>query len=197
MPGKSPKFARRKSPRIFRREVAVALRIRRVLLRRVTGYLVTSVCNRLPQRNRLSVRRVPVGVGPASLRASIAWRGSRQVLFRHKPLQRRQPVAIIMRAIVGFAPVRRGLEFTGQRLRPFLPCEMALLGEPDRERECLRLPWLGEYRPPSSRGSAAMQTLGSIRIRRAQDSRPTYRCKRNRAGTPARPTSSRAANRTE
>ena len=47
---------------------------------------------------------------------------------------------IIFGAVVSFVPFGGRREFRGQRLGPFLPGEMPLGGETDRERECLRLP---------------------------------------------------------
>ena len=40
-----------------------------------------------------------------------------------------EPVVVIMGAIVGFAAIGGGFEFAGEGGGPFLPGEMALLGE--------------------------------------------------------------------
>ena len=56
-------------------------------------------------------------------------------------------MVIIMRSIIRLAPLGRGPKLITERAGPFFPCEMPLIGELDRERERLRLPRLGEYRP--------------------------------------------------
>ena len=56
-------------------------------------------------------------------------------------------MAIVTRAVVGLTAIFGSLEFVCQRGCPFFPCEVALLAELDGEREGLRLPWLGKYRP--------------------------------------------------
>ena len=52
---------------------------------------------------------------------------------------------IIFGAVVGLVPFHGRREFRGQRVRPFLPGEMPLGREADRERECLRLPGFCEH----------------------------------------------------
>src|ERR1700676_108699 len=75
-------------------------------------------------------------------------------------LQGCQPVVIVVRAVI-----RRGcFNLRGKGGGPFLPGEVALLGELDGEREGLRFPRFGENF-----------------IRLVQGSHPTYRYRRNRA----------------
>ena len=52
---------------------------------------------------------------------------------------------IIFGTVVSFIPFDSGGEFRGQGIGPFLPREMPLSGEADRERECLRLPRFCKY----------------------------------------------------
>ena len=52
---------------------------------------------------------------------------------------------VIARAVAGFTAIGRRFQFFSERSRPFLPREMTLLGELDRERKGLGLPWLGEH----------------------------------------------------
>ena len=51
---------------------------------------------------------------------------------------------VVVRAVVGLAPVCRSFQFRGQFRRPFFPCEVALLGELDGKGERLGLPRFGE-----------------------------------------------------
>jgi hypothetical protein len=70
----------------------------------------------------------------------------RKAFVDDKAFERRQPMLIIMCAVIRLAAIRGGLQLIGQRSGPLLPCEMALLGEPDGKRKRLRLPRFGEYR---------------------------------------------------
>jgi hypothetical protein len=65
-------------------------------------------------------------------------------------------MVIVMRTVVGFPATRGGLELVGEGRRPFLPCEMPLLGELDHERERLGLPRLGKHRPFLAAAAAAL-----------------------------------------
>jgi len=56
-------------------------------------------------------------------------------------------VFVVARAVVRFSTLRSSLQFFSEAGSPFLPGEMPLLGQLDRERESLRLPWLGEDWP--------------------------------------------------
>ena len=95
------------------------------------------------QLNRFAMRGTEIGFRPRLF--SFAHRFAiSEPLLDDKPFQRGKPVSIITRAVIGFAALRRSLEFGSERLCPLGPGEMALLGELDSERKCLRLPWLGE-----------------------------------------------------
>lgn len=76
----------------------------------------------------LAVRGVAVGVGPGFF-ASQERRLIRQTFCREQVLKSGEPVVVIMGAIVGFAAVGCGFEFGGEGGGPFLPGEMAVLGE--------------------------------------------------------------------
>src|SRR5260370_32166911 len=98
---------------------------------------------------------------------------------------------VVTRTVVGLAAACGGLEFIGERSRPFLPREVPLLGELDGERERVSLPGLGK------RGSALVARQARQRreafglrngIRPAQGSHPTWRDKQNRAAQPVLPT---------
>src|ERR1700692_1542362 len=119
--------------------------------------------------------RVPVSIGPSFLaREHRVW--ICKAFGGDQPLERGQPVVIITGAVVGLATIFCVLELGSERGRPLLPGEMTLLGKSHRERERLRFPRLGKDR------------LRWNRIRRAQDSRPTYRHRPRRAATLAHPT---------
>ena len=62
---------------------------------------------------------------------------------------------IVMRTVVGFPAARGGIELVPKRGCPFLPCEISLLRELHRERECLSLPRLGKHRLPLPPATAA------------------------------------------
>src|SRR5262249_16691163 len=103
----------------------------------------------------------------------------------------RQPMFIITGAVISLAAIVGSLQLIGERSRPFLPGEMSLLGELDRQRKRLRLPRLREHRAillarkPWQRGKLIRLHRG---IRLAQGSRPTYQDRRHPAAWPARPT---------
>ncbi len=75
-----------------------------------------------------AVGGVTIGVLPSLLsrehcrRIGKAFRG-------HQMLERCEPVVVVMGAIIGFAARGGGFEFHGEGGCPFLPGEMALLGE--------------------------------------------------------------------
>src|SRR6187200_2417151 len=70
-----------------------------------------------------------------------------QPLGSHQTLERRQPMFVVARAVVRFSTLRSSLQFFSEAGSPFLPGEMPLLGQLDRECEGLRLPRLGEHGP--------------------------------------------------
>jgi hypothetical protein len=74
----------------------------------------------------------PVGIRPG-LFARNQGHGIGQALGRDQVLESRKPILIVMRTVVGFAASRGGVEFTGKRGCPFLPCEIPLLGELHRD----------------------------------------------------------------
>src|SRR5688572_23735066 len=89
------------------------------------------------------MRSSSVGVGPGfPAREQRSFIG--QAFGRHQALESRQPVLIVARAVVWFPAPGSGLQFLGESGSPFLPGEVSLLGELDRQRKCLRLPGLGE-----------------------------------------------------
>src|SRR5215472_1199495 len=69
-----------------------------------------------------------------------------EALSRDQVLESRQPMIIVMGAVVGFTGSRGGVELVGQRGCPFLPGEIPLFGEFHGERKRLCLPRLGKYR---------------------------------------------------
>ena len=85
------------------------------------------------------MRRVPIGVGP-SLFAGKHRRRIRESFGCRYSFERRKPVFIIMRAIVGLAPIGSRFQFFGERCGPLFPSEMTQHGELDGKRERLRLP---------------------------------------------------------
>ena len=142
-----------------------------------------------PQLDWFAVWRVAVGIGPG-LFAGEQGGGIGQAFGCDKALEGGEPMVVVMSAIVGIAAVGCGLEFGGERGRPFFPREMALLGEFDGEREGLRLPRLGEDGTVgvARQGGQGFQKFGfGNRIRLAQGSYPIDRCKRSRAAPLARP----------
>ena len=54
-------------------------------------------------------------------------------------------MVIELRAVIRFAAGLGGLEFIGERARPFLPGKVPLFREFDRQRERLRLPWFCKH----------------------------------------------------
>src|SRR5689334_10449688 len=86
---------------------------------------------------------------------------------------------VVVRTVVRLG----GFQFFGQGSGPFLPGEIALLGETNGHRERLSLPGLGKDR---TTGVARESGKGG-EIRLAQDSRPISLHKRNRAERPDRP----------
>ena len=102
--------------------------------------------SRLQQLDGLAVRSVSIGCGPGFFACEEC--GSiGQPLRGDQSLQSSQPVFVVARTVVGFTTSGSDLELVGQRGRPLLPRELALLGELDGERERLRLPRFGEHRP--------------------------------------------------
>src|SRR6266550_8446605 len=69
-----------------------------------------------------------------------------QTLGSDQPLKCREPMVIIMRAVVWLATISGSLQFISKGAGPFLPSKMSLLRKLDRERKRLCLPWLSEYR---------------------------------------------------
>src|SRR5258708_3104445 len=86
---------------------------------------------------------IRVGPGLSSIEQGTL---SRQVPGRDQSLQRRQPIFVVARTVVGLSAIGGRLEFFGKRGGPFLPGEIALLGEFHCEGKCLCLPWFGKYR---------------------------------------------------
>src|SRR5713101_8537832 len=93
----------------------------------------------------LAVGGVTVGIGPGFFASEKRGRIS-QTFCGEETLQGREPVVVIMRAIVAFAAVGGGFEFCGEGSGPFLPGEMPLLGEFHGKSKGLGLPRLGENR---------------------------------------------------
>jgi hypothetical protein len=97
-------------------------------------------------------------------------------LGRHAPwlfniardaFESREPIVVVMRAVIGLATIARGFEFIGKRAGPFLPCEMSLFEELDGQSE--RLPSHGSANtgPPESRGRRGSATMRSARAARS------------------------------
>src|SRR5258708_5913302 len=86
-----------------------------------------------------------VGLGPGLLSREQRSRIG-QALVRDQVLESHKPMIIVTRTVVGFPASRGGFELVGEGSRPFLPCEIPLLGEFHRERERLGLPRLGKHR---------------------------------------------------
>jgi hypothetical protein len=98
------------------------------------------------QLHWLAVRSATIGICPGLFAREQRGRIG-QALGRDKALESRQPMLVVMRAVVGLAAIGSGLEFAGERCGPLLPREMPLLGELDGQRKRLRLPRLGKHRP--------------------------------------------------
>src|SRR5713101_2135511 len=92
------------------------------------------------------MRGAPMSFGPGLLAREKRRRIS-QARGHDQALESRQPMVIVSRAVVRLTATGGGLEFIGERGRPFLPGEIPLLRELDRERESLGLPRLGKHRP--------------------------------------------------
>src|SRR5260370_17239409 len=91
-------------------------------------------------------------------------------------------MVVVVGAIVGFAAVGGGFEFGGECGGPFLPGEMALLGELHGESEGLGLPRLGEDGTTGIAGKLRQsgKTLGfANRVMLGQGSRPIDQGRRN------------------
>ena len=76
----------------------------------------------------LAVGGVAVGIGPGFFASQERGRIG-QTFCCKQVLKSGEPVVVIMGAIVGFAAIGGGFEFAGEGGGPFLPGEMALLGE--------------------------------------------------------------------
>src|SRR3954471_23253517 len=63
-----------------------------------------------------------------------------QALLGREPLDRREPVAVIGRAVIRVARALRALDLLGKRRGPLRPGEQPAGVEGDRDRESLRLP---------------------------------------------------------
>jgi hypothetical protein len=72
--------------------------------------------------DRLAVRGVPVRIGPCFL-ARVQLRTIRQPFGGDQAFESREPIVVVMRAIIGLATIGRGFEFIGKRAGPFLPRE--------------------------------------------------------------------------
>src|SRR6185312_16987251 len=116
--------------------------------------------------------------------------GRCQSLLDYEALERREPVLVVPRAVVRLAPIGSRTQFSSERRGPFLPGEVPLLGQPDRERKRLRLPRLGErgtFRVARQRRESIERPFEWRALRHAQGSLPTGRRRRRRVTTPARP----------
>src|ERR1700722_20418295 len=98
------------------------------------------------QLNRLAVGSVPVSAGPCFLPTRESRRIA-QALGGDEALQRREPMLVVMRAIVRLAAIGGCLEFVCERGGPLFPSEMPSLGKFHSERERLRLPGLAKDGP--------------------------------------------------
>src|ERR1700693_2712437 len=87
---------------------------------------------------------MPIRVSP-SLFTSQQFGRIRKTLCRDETLEGRQPIMVIVRAVIRFATIRRTLYFFRKSGRPLLPSEMPLLGELDAERKRLCLPRLRKH----------------------------------------------------
>src|SRR6266704_401826 len=91
----------------------------------------------------LAMRRVTVRFGPLFLahreRGQIG-----QTLCQSQPFERRQPMFVVMRAIIEFATSAGGSEFFRKSSGPLLPGEMSFFRKLDGQRERLSLPGFGK-----------------------------------------------------
>lgn len=90
--------------------------------------------------------RAAIGFRPRVF-ACVECRQVSEAFGRDQALEGCQPMMIVTRPVVGLAAPGGGLEFSGESGRPFLPGKVSLIRELDDEREGLRLPGLGKYRP--------------------------------------------------
>lgn len=104
------------------------------------------------QLDGLTVRRVPVGVGPGFLSCEHRGRIS-QALGRHQALKSRQPVLIITRAVVRFAAIGCGFEFLRECRRPLFPSEMTCSESLTARANDCASQGSAKTGPPGSRGS--------------------------------------------
>src|SRR5579864_8747579 len=134
--------------------------------------------------------RMPISVRP-SLFASKQFSRTRKTLCRDETLEGRQPIMVIVGAIINFAPIGGPLYFFRQRGRPFLPSEMPLLRELNGKRKRLCLPRLCEHWPALVarqlwQGREALFVRN--RFRRVQGSHPTCPGRQNLAALLCLPT---------
>ncbi len=125
---------------------AVSLFLLRVCRRRgITGISNPSGSRFVLQFDRLAVRCSSISVGPGFFAFEQGGR-VRQVRRYHEALQRCQPTVVVARSVIWFTTLCVDLQLVSQRFRPFLPRKMPLRGQPNSERECRCLPWLGKDR---------------------------------------------------
>ena len=91
-----------------------------------------------------AVGSVPIGIGPG-LFASQHGCGIEEPFNGDQPLKRCQPMIVVVRTVIGQAPIGSGFEFIGQSRGPLFPGEVPLLGELDCQSKRLCLPWLLEH----------------------------------------------------
>src|SRR2546421_7418299 len=98
---------------------------------------------------------------------------------------------IVMRTIVRLTALGRPLQFVSKRVGPFLPREIPLLREFHRDCKRLRLPWFCKHGTflvtRQTRQGVELARGCKCRLKRAQDSHPTYRGTQNREENPASP----------
>ena len=124
------------------------------------GKALVSFADAIAQFHRLAMRGMKVGFCPC--RFAFAHRFPiGQTLVDDKPFQRRQPMLVVVRAIIRLTAIIGGLQLIGQRSGPFLPGEMAVLGEFDGERKRLRLPRfrVRARRPPAPNFASSLRHL--------------------------------------
>src|SRR5947209_8663376 len=93
---------------------------------------------------RFAMGCVTIGIRPRVFsRQQGSWIG--QILGRCQAFERGQPMLVVMGTVVRLSTIGRGLQFLGKCRCPFLPREVALLGELYCERERLGLPRFREY----------------------------------------------------
>src|SRR5262245_50888932 len=84
-----------------------------------------------------------IGIGPGLFAGSESCCVS-QALARDQVFQRRQPVFVIVRAIVGLSAIGRSPQLFGKRSSPFLPGEVTFFRKAHGETEGLSLPRFGK-----------------------------------------------------